>query len=330
MERESYAAALSGPSATHKAARTAVVCDGATNAPSPAGAYLATLAPLSRQTMAGCAETIARIASRGTANALSFPWAQLSPVMVLALRAKLADAVAAGEWAPATANKHLACLRGILRAAWRLGQIDTDTYERCRDVPGVKGSRLPAGREVPHEERLALLMAGSSSPQATIRDDALVSLLYAGGLRRAEAVGLDLDDLDLDAATLIVRGKGDKMRLVPLPTRVLGALVAWRNERGDDPGPLFCRVDRWGTVHSQRRLGGEAVRQVLIRRAEKAGIPPARPHDLRRTYAGDLLDAGADLPVVSRLMGHVSVATTARYDRRGARAEREAVEWLVL
>lgn len=68
-----------------------------------------------------------------------------------------------------------------------------------------------------------------------------------------------------------------------------------------------------------RSITGEAVRQLLKRRALAAGVAAISPHDLRRSYAGDLLDAGADLPAVQQILGHASPATTSRYDRRGDR-----------
>ncbi len=83
--------------------------------------------------------------------------------------------------------------------------------------------------------------------------------------------------------------------------------------RGYSAGPLFCPIDRRGNLRLGHALTGEAIRQILSRRTMAA----ISPHDLRRTYAGDLLDAGADLPAVQRLMGHASPSTTSRYDRRG-------------
>jgi site-specific recombinase XerD len=77
-------------------------------------------------------------------------------------------------------------------------------------------------------------------------------------------------------------------------------------------------------------LTGEAIRQILSRRTRVAGLAAISPHDLRRTYAGDLLDAGADLPAVQQLMGHASPSTTSRYDRRGDKARRSAAERLSL
>jgi integrase len=100
--------------------------------------------------------------------------------------------------------------------------------------------------------------------------------------------------------------------------------------RGEAEGPLFCPINRAGLLSKDRHLSGEAIRQILRRRAQAAGLADISPHDLRRTFAGDLLDAGVDLAVVQTLMGHASPVTTAKYDRRGIRASREAAEKLRL
>ena len=127
-----------------------------------------------------------------------------------------------------------------------------------------------------------------------------------------------------------VVGKGGKQRLVPLSPTAGPFLAAWLELRGTSPGPLFCPITRARTLRLGRSLTGEAVRQLLRRRALAAGVPAISPHDLRRTYAGDLLDAGADLPAVQQLLGHASPATTSHYDRRGDRARRAAAERLRL
>ncbi|MDQ1418880.1 MAG: integrase/recombinase XerD, partial [Acidimicrobiaceae bacterium] len=92
--------------------------------------------------------------------------------------------------------------------------------------------------------------------------------------------------------------------------------------------PLFCPIDRGDNLHHGRRLTGEAIRQLLRTLGVQAGIEALSPHDLRRIYAADLLDAGADLPAVQQLLGHASPATTSRYDRRGDKARRAAAERL--
>ena len=93
-------------------------------------------------------------------------------------------------------------------------------------------------------------------------------------------------------------GKGGKQRLVPLSPTVGPLLEQWMQLGGDSSGPLFCPIDRRGNLRLGHTLTGEAIRQILSRRTRSSGLPAISPHDLRRTYAGDLLDAGADRPAV--------------------------------
>ena len=156
------------------------------------------------------------------------------------------------------------------------------------------------------------------------RDAALVGILYGSGLRRAEASALDLSDLDLRAGSLAVRhGKGNKARQVYLASGGAELLEAWLAVRGEEAGPLFVPVLKSGKL-AQRRLAPQSVRYVLQKRARAAGIKDFSPHDLRRTFVGDLLEAGADISTVQKMAGHRSVQTTARYDRRGEQAKKKA------
>jgi site-specific recombinase XerD len=297
----------------------------------PARVYVAGLSGEGRRTMTACLEAIAAWLSDGAADIDTLPWAALRFAHTTAIRAALARAVSEGRYAPATANKHLAALRGALKAAWRLGMMETDDYLRAVDLRPVPGTRLPAGRDVEAAELAALLSAcrADDSP-AGIRDAAVIALAYLSGLRRAELVSLHLADVEVDPPSVRVVGKGGRQRLVPLSPTVGPALQAWLTLRGDGPGALFCPIGRGGAPRLGRGLTGEAVRQLLRRRALAAGLAAVSPHDLRRSYAGDLLDAGADLPAVQQLLGHASPATTSRYDRRGDRARRAAAERLSL
>lgn len=297
---------------------------------SPVASYLGTLAKGSRPAMLQAANRWARVASFGRCDASTFDWSMLSPSLATALRAHAQAQVDANVWAHTTANKNLAALRGIARAAWRLSQIDTEDYQRIADLPGLRGTRARKGREVNHDQRVLLLSIDSSSPAASARDRAIIGLLYGCGLRRAEIIVLTEQSLNDNFDEVRIRGKGDRERLVPLPEDSQGLLQNWLQIRGHDPGPIFCVVSKSGEPQPATPLTGEAIRQMLQRKARAAGIPLFSPHDLRRTYAGDLLDAGADLPTVAAMMGHASVVSTAQYDRRGVRAAREAASRLTI
>lgn len=290
----------------------------------PAAVYLARLAPSGRRTMATSLDTIARLLTGGQADAYTLPWGQLRYAHTQAVRTALAE-----RYAPATANKHLSALRGVLTAAWRLEQISAEDHARACDLEPVRGSTLPAGRSLSQGELGALFGVCANDPSpGGARDGALLALLYAGGVRRGEAVDLNLADYDPETGTLrVLRGKGRKDREVYVTGGAANAVDAWIDERSDEPGPLVCPVDRIGRI-TIRRLGAEAIRHALTKRAKQAGIANFTPHDLRRTFVGDLLDAGADIVTVQALAGHASPFTTARYDRRPAATRRRAAELL--
>jgi integrase len=161
----------------------------------PALVYLARLSPGSRPTQRQALDTIAGLASGGRCDLQTIPWWELRYPTTQALRTALAD-----RYAPATVNRHLAALRGVLREAWRLGYLSAEDYHRAADLKAVRGERLQAGRSLSQGELRALFAACEvdSSP-AGVRDAALLAVLYGAGLRRAEAVALEL--ADYDAAT---------------------------------------------------------------------------------------------------------------------------------
>ena len=162
---------------------------------------------------------------------------------------------------------------------------------------------------------------------AGVRDAALIGLLQAG-LRRSEVVGLDQSDVELHTGALTIRGgKGQKDRLAYLPPEALAAVSAWVAIRGGEAGALLYPVHCVGRL-LPRRLSDQAVLNALQKRADQSGVAPFSPHDFRRTFISELLDAGVDIVTVQQLVGHASPTTTARYDRRGEAAKRQAVALL--
>ncbi len=294
----------------------------------PAFVYLARLAPGSRPTMEGALASVARAFGGPGATIASFAWGELRYQHTAALRAALWD-----RYAPATANKILAAVRGVLREAWRLRQLPADEFQRAVDVRAVRGNRPPRGRHLDAAEVRGLFQhcAVDEGP-AGVRDAALLGVLYGAGLRRAEAVALSVPDYTAADGALLVRGKGNKTRIAYLRGGAAQAVAAWLSVRGDTTDrdgatPMFTRIYKGGVV-TPHRLTPQAVLDVLRRRAARAGLRPFSPHDIRRTFIGDLLDARVDLATVQQMAGHAQVTTTARYDRRGERAKRAAADVL--
>jgi len=293
----------------------------------PAAVYVASLAPGSRRTMRQALDALAGILTSGQATAETLDWSALRYQHTQAVRAALA-----ARYAPATANKMLAALRGVLREAWRLGYVTAEEYHRAADLAVVRGSTLPRGRALTPGELRALFaaVAEDARPATRARDAALLAVLYGAGVRRAEAVALDVADYDPETgAVTIRRGKGNKARIMYATNGARDAIAAWLTVRGGEPGPLFVPVDKAGRI-VVRRLTPESVFDRLQPLAKRAGVQRFSPHDCRRSFISDLLDNGADLAVVQAMAGHANPATTARYDRRGEHAKRRAAGLLVV
>ncbi len=183
----------------------------------------------------------------------------------------------------------------------------------------VRPTRIPQRlpKALPYEDVARLLAAAGGGEQggpAGLRDRALVEVLYGTGTRVSEAVGLDVDDLDLAAATVVVTGKGAKQRMLPLGRPAIDALTAYLVRgrpdlaaRGRGTPRVF--VNTLGRPLS--RQSAYAVLRTAAARADLAGR--VGPHTLRHSYATHLLENGADVRVVQELLGHASVTTTQIY-----------------
>jgi len=286
----------------------------------PAAIYLANLRTTGRRTQTQALNVLAGLFSNGRENALSFPWHTLRYQHTTAVRAQLAE-----KYKPNTTNKMLSALRGVLKESWRLGQLTAEEYHRAIDIKSVRGQTLPKGRSVENTELKKLLDAceRDTSPSGR-RDAALLAVLYAGGLRRSELVNLKLADYSEGAGSLMVLGgKGGKDRLCYLSGGAAQALAEWLKVRGVEAGPLFLPINK-GSNLINRKLTDQAVMYILGERIKEAGIEGCSPHDFRRSFISDLLDAGADIATVQKLVGHANVTTTARYDRRGEVTKQKA------
>jgi integrase/recombinase XerC len=161
------------------------------------------------------------------------------------------------------------------------------------------------------EAPLRNLRKGSvkSEKRIELRDRAILELLYSSGIRVGELVGLNWSQLDFDLGLVRVIGKGRKERIVPVGSKALKALSAYRNERGfpDGKEPLI-------TNRSGGRLTTRSIERLVKKYTKRSGIfRRVSPHSLRHTFATHLLDAGADIREIQEMLGHASLSTTQRY-----------------
>jgi integrase/recombinase XerD len=211
-----------------------------------------------------------------------------------------------------SAGRTVVAVRGFHRFCLADGLAAVDPAAGVR--PPSPSRRLP--KALPLADVEAILEAsGAAGTSLALRDRALLEVLYGTGARISEAVGLDVDDLDRVDATVLLRGKGSKERLVPIGSYALAAVDAYLTRSrpelvaaGRGPaGALFLNA-RGG------RLSRQSAWTVLVRAAERAGVTrDVSPHTLRHSFATHLLEGGADVRVVQELLGHASVTTTQIY-----------------
>ncbi|HEY5998791.1 MAG TPA: site-specific tyrosine recombinase XerD [bacterium] len=229
-------------------------------------------------------------------------------VDVAAVRGHLASLAADGLAASSRA-RHLAALRAFYRFLRLEGRIAHDPTELVESPRGWK--RLP--RKLSGDEVERLLAAPDQGTPAGVRDALLLALLYDCGLRVSELVGLRVDQVDVEAWLIRVRGKGGRERLVPFGEEarelILRHLAAGRPPgRRPRSGPHLFPGARGGHLTRQRAW------QIVKRHLRAAGVTRAvSPHTLRHSFATHLLDNGADLRAVQLLLGHADISTTQIY-----------------
>jgi integrase len=288
---------------------------------SPALAYLSTLSEgKSRDTMTLSLKTVASLFQEAglfpTADPFTAPWETLAFEDVAGLRGRLQ-----ATYAPAGANLRLYALRGVLKACAAQGTMTFEDKERAiLGARPITGSREVAGRALEPTELGRLFLACSDDsavrsgpPVDAIRDRAMLVVLYGLGLRRSEAAALEAKDVAIDGSTLKVIGKGNKERLGHVPAGAMGMFRAWLDV-APKKGPVFG-------------LTASGIYQRLVRLGTIADVE-VTPHDMRRSFATNLLDLGVDAMTASKMMGHSNVQTTMRYDRRTGKERKKAADGL--
>jgi tyrosine recombinase XerC len=215
----------------------------------------------------------------------------------------------------ATVSRKLSALRTFFRFLIREGKI-TDN-----PLTGISGPK--SGRSIPVfltvDEVFSLLESPNSTDPFRGRDRAILEVLYSTGVRVAELVSRDMEDLDFESEMLRVTGKGNKERIVPVGRPAVEAIMAWLPEReniinkakakGPQDGHEAMFINGRGG-----RLTTRSVERFVAKYAARAGLRQAvTPHALRHSFATHLLEMGADLRSVQELLGHASLSSTQRY-----------------
>ena len=219
------------------------------------------------------------------------------------------------QLAPGTINLRLGAVRRLAYEAADCGLLSADLTAGIRRVKGVKKLGVRLGNWLTAEQGQALWQAPDTERLKGKRDQALLAVLLACGLRRHEAVELTFDHLQQREdhwAIVDLVGKGGHIRTIPVPDWVRQVLQSWFTSAGLTNGKLFRRVSTAGKAWGDG-VTEKVVWHVVKEFAKKIGVTKLAPHDLRRTCARLCHASGGELEQIQFLLGHVSVQTTERY-----------------
>jgi integrase/recombinase XerD len=272
-------------------------------------AYLEFERGLSRNTLEAYRSDLlqyGRFLSERGGEALGVSGADISDFLTTLARGNGADKAPAS---PATLHRKAACLRSFYRHLRRENLLDGDPTAALSSPR--RGKRLP--EVLTRGEVQSLLSQPSGSDPASLRDRALLEVMYACGLRASEVIGLEVSDVDLDEGLLRARGKGSKERVVPVGRAAVAAMRAYLAHGR----PLLVRMrpERGLFVNFRgQSLTRQGLYKIVRRHAVSAGLADRMsPHTLRHTFATHLLSGGCDLRSVQEMLGHADVATTQLY-----------------
>lgn len=279
----------------------------------PAQSYLISLGSEgSRSTVRSHLGSIAKLLGFEDFNQL--PWEQFERQHVLTVIEMLKK----NDIAPSTIRGYLSTIKGVCREAWANKQIDTDTYTHIKDVKAPRGKRISKGRALSVSEVQTLLSTCiQDRTNRGLRDTAIVAIMVGCGLRRAELTSLKCENIIFRDKAIKVLGKGNKERINYIPEFAWEHLFRWISEvRGNAEGPVFTRVRAGDDVRTNGLTVNGLTKILEYRRIDAVWIESFSPHDLRRTFASQLLEQDVDLNTVKDLMGHSSITTTQTYDQR--------------
>ncbi|MBL8087895.1 MAG: tyrosine recombinase XerC [Chthonomonas sp.] len=216
---------------------------------------------------------------------------------------------------PATRARKLCAVRSFCKYLRRVRVLETDPTLTLESP--IHRKRLPKAL---NQTQMGEMLDQNNPGKTPLRDQAILELMYSAGLRANETVGVNWSDLNFQDNTLLVRGKGNKQRVVifsETAARTIREYIAAGPARNGDA--LFINP-------KGGRLSTRTVQNIVHRWAANAGLPPTTtPHTLRHSFATHLLDGGADLKSVQQLLGHESLATTQVYTHISVERLRDAV-----
>jgi integrase len=233
----------------------------------------------------------------------------LNRAALLRYRATLVDRLS-----PSSINLHLAVIRKLAAEATERGILAAEVAAGIRNIRGPRQQGTRTGNWLTADQARELIHAPDNSTLKGKRDRALLGLLVACGLRRSEAANLNVESLQQREDRWVIvdlKGKGNRLRTVPIPGWLKDAIDQWTQAAGIHQGRLFRSINKAAIVWGEGLT--EKVVWSVVREYAPALSPCLAPHDLRRTCAKLCRQAGGELEQIQLLLGHASIQTTERY-----------------
>ena len=219
------------------------------------------------------------------------------------------------HYSASTINLQLTAVRRLAYEAADCGLLSPELAASIRRVKGAKKLGVRLGNWLTAEQGRCLLKGVDTNELRGKRDHAVLSVLLGCGLRRAELVKLNIEDLEQREEHWVILnlvGKGGHVRTVPMPQWVKNAIDRWTASADIASGPIFRQVNKAGRILGNG-FSPKVIWSVVRQAASKCAMPGIAPHDLRRTCGRLCHEAGGELEQIQFLLGHISVQTTERY-----------------
>lgn len=248
-----------------------------------------------------------------------FTWIRVegsTPAFSKALVGQYRSALLADGLSSSTINLRLSPIRKLAREMADNGLLDPVIAAAIERVPGVETRGHRIGNWLTRDQANDLLNAPDPKTLAGKRDRAILALLIGCGLRRAELLRIDLENLEQREGRWVLPdmvGKGNRLRTVTIPAGVKARIDLWVQAAGITEGRLFRPVTQAGALGGTEIRDEKAIWRLVVRYARETELGKLAPHDLRRTCAKLCRKAGGELEQIQLLLGHASVQTTERY-----------------
>jgi site-specific recombinase XerD len=219
------------------------------------------------------------------------------------------------HYSASTINLQLTAIRRLAYEAADCGLLSPELAAGIRRVKGAKKLGVRLGNWLTAEQGRCLLSGVDTNELRGKRDHAVLAVLLGCGLRRAELVKLEVEDLQQREEHWVIAnlvGKGGHVRTVPMPQWVKNAIDRWTAATGIASGPIFRQVNKTGRIWGNG-FSAKVIWTIVRKAATQSAMPRIAPHDLRRTCARLCHEAGGELEQIQFLLGHISVQTTERY-----------------